>query len=95
VNSGASATKGAADATWEVSHFVLTGPDALKGVTGVSVPIAYDFFINGVIPFASATKPSSAPGAITCDISAPLGPGITLTGTVTGIVHDNGSTAGG
>jgi hypothetical protein len=83
VNSGNAGSSAGSPTTWQVSHFTLS-----NGETGVSVPTMVDLVAIGDV----ATKPSSAPGAVTCTVYTmdwiPLG-------TATGIVHPNGSSVAG
>jgi hypothetical protein len=69
--------------TWEMAHLTFS-----SGGSGIFVPTAIDitFTVNGQSQTVQATK-GSAPGSVTCSISAAQD-GFTLSGSVTGnIVH--------
>jgi hypothetical protein len=78
VNSGNSH----AATTWTSAHLTFS-----SGGTGVFIPTAEALSVNGS-PEPPVTK-GSAPGSVTCSISA-NGAGFTLTGTVTGNIVTTG-----
>lgn len=71
-----------APVTWNAAHLTFS-----SGGTGLFIPTAEALSVNGNAE--PAVTKGSAPGSVTCSISASA-PGFTLTGTVTGNVVTTG-----